>query len=322
MIHRETLERHQVFLYLGAIGMGLAAGMLAPSGAAWLDALLWPLLGLLLYATFTQVPLTHLRDALADVRFLSAVVIGNFVLLPLAVWGLAALLPDDPALRLGVLLVLLVPCTDWFITFTHLGRGDTRHAIAFSPVSLLLQILLLPIYLSLFLGAEFTASLAHGAMFAAFFGLIVLPLCAAFATERWVDRSEGRRVVLDRLAWWPVPLLAIVVFVIAETQADLVIGSPDVIGRLAIVFAAFLIVAALLARVVATLFRLPTAQGRVLAFSFGTRNSFVVLPLALALPSAYEIAVVAIVLQSLIELAAMALWIRWVPERLFPEKSA
>jgi arsenite transporter len=321
VIARETLERHQVLVYLAAVVAGLIASAVLPGDAGFLEVLLWPLLGLLLYSTFTQVPLTHLREALGDMRFLAAAITGNFVLLPPIVWGLMILLPDDSALRLGALLVLLVPCTDWFITFTHLGRGDTRHAIAFSPVSLLLQILLLPIYLWLFLGGEFTASLAQGNMFAAFFGLIVVPLAAALVTERWVDRDDRRRVALDRLAWLPVPLLALVVFVIATTQSALISGSPAVLGQLSLLFVAFLILAALLARFVALIFRLPANQGRVLAFSFGTRNSFVVLPLALALPASYEIAVVAIVLQSVIELAAMALWIRWVPERLFPARA-
>lgn len=200
VITRASLERHQVLCYLAAVGAGLAAGMIAPAGVAGFDITLWPLLGLLLYATFTQLPLTRLREALGDMRFLTAAVTGNFVLLPLVVWGLVNLLPDDPALRLGVLLVLLVPCTDWFITFTHLGRGDSHRAVAFAPVSLLLQILLLPVYLMLFLGAEFTASLAHGEMFAAFFGLIMLPLCAAFGTERLAERNETCRAVIGHLA--------------------------------------------------------------------------------------------------------------------------
>lgn len=315
---RASLERHQALVYLAAIVSGLILGAGFSGGMAALEFLLWPLLGLLLYATFTQVPLTQLRASFTDARFLAAMIVGNFVLLPIVVWALMGLLPDDPALRLGVLLVLLAPCTDWFITFTHLGRGDTSRAIAFSPISLLLQIVLLPVYLWLFLGGEFTLALAHGNMVAAFVGLIVVPLIAAFATERWADRNAARRVVIDRLAWLPVPLLALVVFVIAATQVGVVSGSLGVFGSLFMVFVAFLIAAALLARVVARVLRLPTGQGRVLAFSLGTRNSFVVLPLALALPATFEIAVVAIVFQSLVELFAMALWIRWVPERLFP----
>ena len=45
-----------------------------------------------------------------------------------------------------MLLVLLVPCTDWFITFTRLGGGDTLRAITVTPLNLLVQLLLLPVY--------------------------------------------------------------------------------------------------------------------------------------------------------------------------------
>lgn len=56
-----------------------------------------------------------------------------------------------------------------------------------------------------------------------------------------------------------------------------------------------------------------------LAFRFGTRNSFVILPLALALPNGYELTVVVIVFQSLIELFGMMWFVWWVPKRLFPD---
>lgn len=59
-------------------------------------------------------------------------------------------------------------------------------------------------------------------------------------------------------------------------------------------------------------------QGRVLAFSFGTRNSFVVLPLALALPPSSDLAVVTIVFQSLVELLGVGVYLWWIPQKLFP----
>jgi ACR3 family arsenite efflux pump ArsB len=79
----------------------------------------------------------------------------------------------------------------------------------------------------------------------------------------------------------------------------------------------FLVVAAVLAKVAAAMFRLPRPQARVLAFSFGTRNSFVVLPLALALPAGWELAALVIVLQSLVELLGMAVYLVIVPRILF-----
>jgi arsenite transporter len=315
---RQSLEKFQVFIYLGGILSGLIIGSTSPDTGAALESALWTILGLLLYVTFTQIPLAHVRDALVDFRFLTAAIVGNFVVLPVMVWGLMMLIPDDPAIRLGVLMVLLVPCTDWFITFTHLGGGDTKRAMAFTPVSLLLQIVLLPVYLWIFFGDDLVLTFARGEMLLAFSGLILAPLFAAFLTERWVEKNNSRLSVLEQLAWFPVPLLAIVVLIIAATQVHVVMGSIGILGHLLLVFVAFLLLAGLLARLLALQFGLPPSQGRVLAFSLGTRNSFVVLPLALALPPSYELAIVAIVFQSLVELFGMVVYLWWVPHRLFP----
>jgi len=319
-LKRETLEKFQVLVYLLAVACGMGVGAVLREGASVLEALLWPALGLLIYSAFTQVPMLRLREAASDARFMAAALAGNFAVVPAAVWVLLRFLPgDDPAIRLGAAMVLLVPCTDWFIAFTHLGKGDTGRAVAFAPLSLILQLLLLPVYLWLFFGGELATSLFGREIAFAFGGLVLCPLVAAALTERWVGRAPRRRAVLDALAWCPVPLLALVVFVLAATQIPLVLSSIGVLWRLFWVFAAYLAIAGGLARALAGLFRLPPSQGRVLAFSFGSRNSFVVLPLALALPSALELAVVVVVLQSLVELVGMACYLWWVPAKLFPD---
>ncbi|MFY0989987.1 bile acid:sodium symporter [Halomonas sp. C05BenzN] len=316
---RDRLEANQVFLYLAAILAGLAVGTHSPGRVGLLETLLWPLLALLLYVTFTQVPLVGLHRRLANARFLAAAVVGNFLVIPPIVWGLVQWLPVDPALRFGVLLVLLVPCTDWFLSFTHLGGGDTSAAIAFTPLSLLLQLALLPLYLWLFLGQTALAGVIQRELLEAFGGLILLPLMAAFLSERWAERAPGRRWLIERLGWLPVPLLALVLFAVAAGQVETVTGSLGLLGWLLPVFLGFLVAAALLAWLLARAFRLPVAQGRVLAFSFGSRNSFVVLPLALALPAGFEAAVVVVVLQSLVELFGMLVFLRLVPRWLFPD---
>ncbi len=57
---RNWTERHQSWIYLLSILAGLAVGLHQPDMTARLDAVLWPLLGGLLYATFTQVSLTRI----------------------------------------------------------------------------------------------------------------------------------------------------------------------------------------------------------------------------------------------------------------------
>jgi arsenite transporter len=311
-VDRLTLERRQVWIYLAAILAGLVVGGAAPDVASVAEVVLWPTLVLLLYATFAQVPLLHLREALRDARFSGSVLLGNFVMLPLGVWGLLQVLPDDPAIRLGVLLVLLVPCTDWFISFTQLGGGDVPRAIAVTPLNLLLQLLLLPMYVFLMARTEVTGVITLGQASPALL-IVVVPLAMAALTEWWIERKPARGVVRDRLAWGPIPLLAVVVFLIATAQVDTVRGALDVLPTIVPVFVAFLVMAGLAGKLLTRIFSLPATQGRTLTFSLATRNSFVVLPFALALPAGLEVAAVVVVAQSLVELFGMVVFLWWVP---------
>jgi arsenite transporter len=311
-----TLERRQVWIYLSAILAGLLVGGIWPGVHAAFKSLLWPTLMLLLYATFLQVPLLHLREAFGDHRFATAVLVGNFVILPALVWAMLQWLPAEPALRLGVLLVLLAPCTDWFITFSQLGAGNVLRAIAVTPINLLLQLLMLPLYLWLMLGDGSLSVVKPAEVWPALL-VVLLPLAAAALSERWIEAHAQRAILRERIAWWPVPLLTLVVFLIAGAQINAVQQALGLMPVFVPLFVVFLVLAALLAKVLAYWLKLPADQGRTLAFSLGTRNSFVVLPFALSLPAGWEVAGVVIVMQSLVELFGMVFYLWWVPHRLF-----
>ncbi len=313
------MERQQSWIYLLCILAGLAIGLGRSDVTTRLEAFLWPLLGGLLYATFTQVPLTRIGQGLRDWRFLAALLLGNFVVIPGVLGGLMTLLPVSPVVQAGVLLVLLVPCTDWFISFTHLGQGDAGRAIAAAPVLLLVQLLALPVYLWLFLGAAWFQAAISIHLLGAFAGLILTPLALAWVTERLAERSLTARRLVHGLGLLPVPLLALVVFVIAASQVTTVAGLGGVLIQGLLIFVAYLVFAAFLGRTLGRLFRLPAPAARTLTFSFGTRNSFVMLPIALTLPEAWQAAVVVIVFQSLVELFGMVAYLAWVPTRLIPE---
>ena len=86
-----------------------------------------------------------------------------------------------------------------------------------------------------------------------------------------------------------------------------------ILGQLTGVFLAYLALAAVIGLAVGHVAGLPQGATRTLVFSLGTRNSFVVLPLALALPASWAAAVVVIVLQSLVELLGMVAYLWAVP---------
>lgn len=315
-MNRLALERHQVWVYLVAIAAGLAVGRAWPGLRSTLESLLWPALALLMFATFLQVPLLQVRDALQDRRFALAVLVGNFVLVPLLAWALVVVFELSSVMRLGVLLVLLVPCTDWFIAFSQLGRGDVPRAIAITPLNLLLQLVLLPLYLWFMADAQALGAWTGSALAPALL-VVLVPLVMAALAERWMSAHPQAGRLREAMAWWPVPLLALVVFLIAGAQVGTVLGALPGLWTVVPVFVLFLVGAALLAKALASSWRLPAEQGRTLAFSLGTRNSFLVLPLALSLPAGWEVAAVVVVVQSLVELFGMVVFVWGVPRHLF-----
>lgn len=310
------VEKYQVWLYLLAVGAGVWIG--TAGGVSIPEPLILAPLALLLYATFAQLPLAHLTAAVTDARYLAATLLTNFGAIPVVVWALAGLTAPDPAVRLGVYLVLLVPCTDWFIVFSHLGRGDAGLAAASTPTILLAQFALLPLYLWTFMGQTFADIFEVRPIVRVFVLLILLPLVAAAATQRIAERRGRARQWLVLLARAPVPCLAVVLFLIAAAQAPGVADHLRGMERVITVFVAYLVLAAAVSATLARLLGLGPRAARTLVFSAGTRNSFVVLPFALALPSGWEAAVTVVVVQSLVELLGMLAYLRWVP-RLIPE---
>ena len=316
---RAAIERHQVWFYLVAGALGLLVGTVTPDAAGVFDTLLWPILGLLLLVTFLQVPLVSISAAFTDFRFLTAALLGNFLILPLLAWVLVQFVPSDAAFRFGLLLVLLVPCTDWFITFTQLGRGDPARATAITPLNLVLQLLFSPLYLSIMTHTDISAIFTPATFWPALL-VVLIPLAVATASELWLKKSTARERLREQLAWGPVPLLGFVIFLVAAANAHTMHESLAIVPIVVGAALAFLIMSAVIAKLISLVFRLPVAQGRTLAFSFGTRNSFVVLPVALALPAAWEIAAVVVILQSLVELLSMSVYIWIVPSALFRDR--
>src|SRR5690606_20591370 len=169
---REVLEGRQIAIYFCAVALAGLAALTLPNTAR-LDAAINPALALMLYATFLQLPTAELKLAFGRIRFMAALMAANFVAIPVLAAGLAYFLPADPMLRLGVLLVLLAPCIDYVITFAHLGRADARLLLAATPALLLVQMLLLPVYLGLFLGEQAGGLFQAGPFAQAFLWLIL-----------------------------------------------------------------------------------------------------------------------------------------------------
>ena len=315
-------DRHQIGLYLGAILLGVAVGLAIPGLAHPLELAINPVLGVLLYATFLGVPFASIGRAVRDWRFLAAVVSLNFAVVPIIVFGLSRLVAGEQALLVGVLFVLLTPCVDYVIVFSGLAGGARDRLLAATPLLMLLQILLLPLYLWLMADAEVLASFDVRPFVEAFLVLIVVPLILAALTQLLAKHTRAGRAIESVVLAAMVPLMMLTLAVVVGSQVYRVSGS---LGQLLIVvpiFVAFVAIVAPLGAWVGRLARLDVPSRRATVFSGATRNSLVVLPLALALPPAFALTPLVVVTQTLVELVAMVVLVSVVPRLVRqPERS-
>ncbi len=151
---RDALERNQIPIYFVAVIAAAIGGLMAPSTGQGLELLVTPAIAVLMYAMFLQIPFLNLREGLSHKPFMAALLIANFVFIPLLVWGLTRVLAEHPAILAGALLVLLTPCIDYVVVFTHIGKGDSRLILSATPILLLLQLALLPLYLGIMLSGQ------------------------------------------------------------------------------------------------------------------------------------------------------------------------
>lgn len=311
------MEQHQVAIYLAALALGGVLGWVAPAAGPSLEHLINPVLAALLYVTFLQVPVAQLGRAVRAGRFLGAVLAVNFVVVPLVVAAMWVLLPADTAIRLGVLLVLLTPCVDYVIVFCGLAGGASTRLLAATPLLLIAQMVLLPVFLLLFLGSELAEVVEVGPFLEAFVMLIVIPLGLAWLTQAWSARARAGQRVSAAVSTAMVPLMAAVLITVVASQIPKLGDERGQVAAVLPFYVLFLVVMAFAGLGVARLVRLDVPESRAVVFSGATRNSLVVLPLALALPDSLAVAAVVVVTQTLVEVIGMVAYIRLVP-RLIP----
>lgn len=303
-----TSEKFQsVFVALAAV-LGLGVGLLWSIGEV-VGHLVLPALMLMLVAVFVQVDAAQVRQVRSARTVVVAGLVLNFVFTPLFAWALGAgPLGDSPDLRIGLLLLLVTPCTDWYLVFTGLARGHMGVAAAVLPVNLALQLLLLPVYV-LLLGGE-AAMVDSETLVEAVLLVLVVPLVLAVVARSSALRWKGAQWRDERLVTAAsasvLPLLYVAVFAMFAGQARTVMAHLGDLAVLLLPLSAFFLVMPLVAVGVSRLLRLPADQKVTLTMTTVARNSPVALAIAVAAFPDRPLIAVALVVGPLLELPVLA----------------
>lgn len=307
------MERFQIPLYLAALAVGALAGWWAPGLGGLAAPAVTPVLAALLYVTFLGIPLRRVGEGLRDLRFMACLVIVNFAVVPVIVFALVRAFSIEGPMLIVVLLVLLTPCIDYVIVFSGLAGAANDRLLAASPVLLVLQMLTLPLYLWSFLAPDVAVAVHWGTFAQALAVVIVIPLVAAAVTQWAAARSPVARR-WGRLAGGAmVPLMMLTLATVAVSQSALVGSRAQALLPLVPVYVSFAALMTALGWAAGRLAGLRVRERRAVLFSGVTRNSLVVLPLALVAPDGTGLAPLAVLTQTLVELLVMLALVGLVP---------
>ena len=82
-----------------------------------------PFLMVMLFLVFLQIPLKDILKSFKNLKFTLTAVIINFIWTPLLILVLGRLfLVDHPELLIGYIMLMVTPCTDWYLIFTGISK--------------------------------------------------------------------------------------------------------------------------------------------------------------------------------------------------------
>ncbi len=233
-----TVDRFLPVWVLSAMGLGLIIGRLWPGiGAAlgiWqIQSVSVPIaVGLLLmmYPILAQVRYGRVREVTRGWKSTAYPLTLNWLVGPAFMFVLAwAFLPDEPALRTGVILVGLARCIAMVLVWNQLAGGDREYATILVALNAIFQILayaglavfylnLLPAWLSL---PQQTVPVSSGTVALSVLVFLGLPFAAALASRFAFARWKGRRwyderfsPAVSRLTLWGLLFTVVVMFAI------------------------------------------------------------------------------------------------------------
>lgn len=210
-----------ILVIAGAVIAYLAPGSIAPTLGPWVTIML----GVIMFAMgLTLTPPDFLLVAKRPLPILIGV-IAQYVIMPLAGWGIATVLGLPPELAVGVILVGCAPGGTSSNVVTYLAKGDVALSVTMTSISTLLAPILTPL-LALWLAGQ-RMDVDGGAMALSIVKVVLIPVLAGLLLRFLLPGPVTK--VLPALPWLSVAGITGVVMAVVAGSADKIASAAAII---------------------------------------------------------------------------------------------
>ncbi|MCH2066090.1 MAG: hypothetical protein MK208_02550 [Shimia sp.] len=290
-------------LLLGAMLAGASMGLLSPTtgdtASNWIDPTLLLMISLLLF----ELRPKSIVQGFGNLRFLGLTWVANFLIIPFIGFGIASLfLSGQPLLFTGLVIYFMSPCTDWFLGFTRMARGDTALGTALIPINMLTQILLFPVWLWLF--TRHTGLVDFASITGTLAEWFVVPLIAAqvlrFALDKLLPDASFQFVVRWVGHIVPVVIAALILQIFAA-NIGVIAAHADAFATILLAIFLFFVATFILGELLSKFAGLDHPKHALLSMTTAARNAPMMLAItAVAIPD-QPLILAALVIGMLIE---------------------
>lgn len=265
---------------------------------------------IMLYGLFLEVPLKNLKKSFTNIKFTSTTLIINFIWTPLFGYFLGNLfLNGNIDIFIGFFMLILTPCTDWYLVFTKMAKGDLNLSLSLLPINLILQIILLSVYLIIFFSSN--NSMSYTDLGYSLLIVIVIPFILAQLTKAILNDDINEKAS-DFFSNYQIVFLALAVFAIFNSTGELLFKNLNSVLTIFIPLIIFFITNTIIDLLLSEKINFTYEEYASLTMTTLARNSPLALAIAINSFPGRELIAIALVIGPLIELPVLYIVSRFV----------
>ena len=265
---------------------------------------------IMIYGLFLEVPLKDLKKSFKNIKFTSTSLIINFIWTPLFGYFLGNLfLNGNIDIFIGFFMLILTPCTDWYLVFTKMAKGDLNLSLSILPINLILQLILLPIYLIIFFSSNNTINyidLGYSLLI-----VIVIPFVLAQLSKVILNQEMGEKLT-GFFSKYQIIFLALAVFAIFNSQGKLLFDNLNTVLTIFIPLMVFFAINTIIDLLLSQQINFTYEEYASLTMTTLARNSPLALAIAINSFPGRELIAIALVIGPLIELPVLYIVSRFI----------
>ena len=303
----DNINKFQSLVILGMVFIGIILGQINPI-QIYSEYIIMPSLMIMLFLVFIQIPLKDITKSFKNIKFTLTSVCINFIWTPILIFILGKVfLKDNPSLLIGFVMLMVTPCTDWYLIFTGIAKGNVALGASILPLNFILQLLLLPVYIFLIAGSSVKIDFIN--LTESMIMSLFIPLILATLFRKFIIKRKGINYLNEEInpkaCDYQGYFLNLAIIAMFASQGKILLKNPQVLLQLLLPILLFFIINLIVGQVIGRNLGLSREDNIALNLTTLARNSPIALAIAVSAFPNEPLISLALIIGPLIELPVL-----------------